>query len=129
YGPIGRRVTEALQRAGVRCTVIELNPATVRQESRAGQAILFGDVANQEVLHSAGIDQADALILTMPDEEAAARACAVARSRAPEIFIVARAHGLSREPALREMGADVVTVDEAAAAQSMLSAVLKRFAV
>ncbi|MFH0981175.1 MAG: cation:proton antiporter, partial [Planctomycetota bacterium] len=46
YGPIGRRVTEALQRAGVRCTVIELNPATVRQESRAGQAILFGDVAN-----------------------------------------------------------------------------------
>ena len=123
---MGRRIAEELERGGVRCTIVELNPATVRTETRSGKPIIFGDVANPEVLESAGIGRADALILTIPDDEASARACALARRRTPDIIIAARAVALSGKNKLREMGADHVTVDEVAAAEEMSAAVIQR---
>jgi CPA2 family monovalent cation:H+ antiporter-2 len=120
YGPAGRTVTRELESAGVRCTVIELNPATFQAESRAGRRMILGDASNPEVLEAAGIDQARALFLTIPDDEAAAQACAAARRRAPQIFIAARTHAISREPRLRSQGANQVAVDETAVARMML---------
>ena len=105
---------------------MELNPATVRSETRSGRPIIFGDVANAEVLESAGVGQADALVLAIPDDEATARACALARRRAPDIIIAARALALSGKNKLRDMGADHVTVDEVAAAEEMSAAVIQR---
>ena len=125
YGPIGRRVGEALQDAGIGFTVVELNPATVQQQSRLGQSVVFGDVANPDVLDSAGIDRADALVLTVPDDLAVQRACAGARRRAPHIFIAARGLTAIAGQAAGRTGADHVTVDELATAEAMAQAVMK----
>ena len=124
YGPIGRLIAEELERAGVNYTVVELNPATVQEQSRRGRPVIFGDVGNLEVLESAGIGDADALVLTIPDEEAVLRTCAVARRRAPDLFIAARTRVVSKRAGLREVGADSVTVDETSAAAQMLRAVM-----
>ena len=124
YGPIGRLIAEELERAGINYTVVELNPATVQEQSRRGRRVIFGDVGNLEVLESAGIGDADALVLTIPDEEAVLRTCAVARRRAPEIFIAARTRVVSKKAGLMEVGADSVTVDEMSAALTMLRAVM-----
>lgn len=129
YGPMGRRVTEELERAGILCTIIELNPRTVRKESMTGRAVVFGDASNPEVLTSAGIASADALILTIPDDEAAARACAAARRLSPKLYIAARAGASSRLRQLSAAGADHVTVDELAAAEDMAVAVRKHMGV
>ncbi|MHC4696787.1 MAG: cation:proton antiporter domain-containing protein [Planctomycetota bacterium] len=126
YGPIGSLIAEELERAGTSYTVVELNPATVQEQSRRGRRVIFGDVGNLEVLESAGIGHADALILTIPDEEAVLRTCAVARRRAPDIFIAARTRVVSKRTALTEVGADSVTVDETSAASEMLRAVMDR---
>jgi Kef-type K+ transport system membrane component KefB len=126
YGPIGSLIAEELERAGTTYTVVELNPATVQEQSRRGRTVIFGDVGNLEVLESAGIGNADALILTIPDEEAVLRTCAVARRRAPDIFIAARTRVVSKRAALTEVGADSVTVDETSAASEMLRAVMDR---
>jgi putative NADH-flavin reductase len=126
YGPIGCLIAEEFERAGINCTVVELNPATVQEQSRRGRMVIFGDVGNLEVLESAGIGNADALILTIPDEEAVVRACVVARRRAPDIFIAARTRVVSKRAALIDGGADSVTVDEASAASEMLRAVIDR---
>ena len=126
YGPIGSLIAEELEQAGISYTVVELNPATVQEQSGRGRAVIFGDVGNLEVLESAGIGSADALILTIPDEEAVLRACAVARRRAPEMFIAARTRVVSKRVALAEVGADSVTVDETSAASEMLRAVMDR---
>ncbi len=125
YGPIGRLIAEELERAGVHCTVIELNPATVSEQSRRGRNVIFGDVGNLEVLESAGIRGAHALVLTIPDEEAVLRACAVARRHASDVFIAARTRVVSKQVGLIEVGADSVTVDETSAAAEMLRAVME----
>ncbi len=124
YGPIGCLIAEQLERVGVDAVIVELNPATVQEQSRKGRRVIFGDVGNVEVLESAGIGKAHALVLTIPDEEAVLRACAVARRRAPDIFIAARTRVVSKQAGLMEVGADSVTVDETSAATQMLRAVM-----
>ncbi len=126
YGPIGRLIAEEFRRAGIDHTVVELNPNTVQEQSRRGRPFIFGDVSNPEVLEAAGISSADALILTIPDEEAALRTCAVARRREPDIFIAARTRVVSKRADLMEGGADHVTVDETAAADEMLRVFMDR---
>ncbi len=64
--------------------------------------------------------------LTILDEEAVLRTCAVARRRAPDIFIAARTRVVSKRAGLIEVGADSVTVDETSAASAMLRAVMAR---
>ncbi len=124
HGPIGRLIAEELGRAGINYTVVELNPTTVQEQSRRGSRVIFGDVGNIEVLESAGIRDAHALVLTIPDEEAVLRACAVARQLASKVFIAARTRVVSKQAGLMEVGANSVTVDETAAATEMLRAVM-----
>ena len=126
FGPIGHRIADHLARAGVSYTLVELNPDTVAEQLRQHRSIVFGDVGNLAVLESAGIGHADALILTIPDEDAVMRACAVARRRAPDIFILARTGLVSKSALTARVGADQVVVDEMATAEAMLRVVAER---
>ncbi len=126
FGPTGRQLVQLLEEAGFRTTVIELNPGTVATEARLGRKIFFGDASSADVLEAAGIDEADALLLTIPDEEAVHRACTWARRLSPSIFIAARTGTIARGERALELGADHVTVDEVATAEAMRRAVLER---
>lgn len=126
FGPIGRRIADVLDKAGVSFTVIELNPDTVAEQLRRHRSIVFGDVANQHVLESAGLGHADALILTVPDEDAVLRACVAARRRNPGTFIAVRTGLLSHSRAVTDIGADHVVVDEIATAEAMVRVVMER---
>lgn len=119
FGPIGANLAERFRRLGVPHTIIELNPGTVRRQSRLGRSIIYGDVTNPEVLETAGVREAEAIILTIPDEEAMLRACEVIRGLAPGIFIAVRTNFLSRAIMARDKGADHVTVEEIETAQAM----------
>ena len=70
FGPVGRAVAEELEKQSIPYSIIELNQATVRTQTRLGRRIVFGDIANPDVLESAGLTTADALVLTIPDESA-----------------------------------------------------------
>ena len=115
-----------LEKAGVSYTVIELNPDTVADQLRRHRSIVFGDIANSSVLESAGLGHADALILTVPDEDAVLRACVTARRRSASMFIAVRTGLLSQSHAVTETGADHVTVDEVATAEAMVRVVMER---
>lgn len=131
YGQVGSAVVAALHDAGVACTIVEINGDCVRdrrKEATGELRFIFGDVANPEVLESAGIDDAEVLILTMPDEQSALRACAIARRLRPRIFIAARITFASHSRMARELGADVVIVEEMETARGMKEAVLARLA-
>lgn len=119
YGLVGRAVADRLINAGDRITVIEMNMQTVQRQQRLGRAFVFGDVSDPAVLDSAGLLEADALILTIPDEHAVAAACTTARAHRPDIFIVARASYMSRGVLARSLGANAVVVEEMVTAEAM----------
>ena len=124
FGPVGRAVAEALSDAGARSVVIELNPTTVQALHAAGERAIYGDVSNSEVLESAGVAGADALVVTIPDEESVLRASQAARRANAGILIVARATLASRAALAHSLGADHVVVDELATAGAMRDLVI-----
>ena len=126
FGIVGRMVAQQLERAGVDVTLIELNRATSQKQHSGIQQVVCGDVCEAQTLQDAGIDRADALILTIPDEEQAVRACATARKLNPQIFIAARTNFFSKGLIASQAGADAVVVEEVVTAEAMQRAVVRR---
>lgn len=126
FGVVGRNLAEHFAASKIPYIVIELNPDTVRRQRQLGRSIVFGDVANPEVLESAGIHDAEAVVLTIPDDDATVRACRAIRAVAPSVYIAARTSFLSRAIQAQEVGADQVTVEEIATAKDMASQVMNR---
>lgn len=128
YGVVGRAVADRLDTMGIRYTIIEYNPSTVEKQMKMGRSIVYGDAANADVLESAGVRHADAVILTIPDEDAVLRACQTVRAIRPDAFIAARTNFLSKGMLATRLGADHVTVEEIATAEAMAWEVTKQLA-
>lgn len=126
YGLVGRVVAENLDKIGVAYTIVEMNPRTVERQTKFNKESVYGDIANPEVLDRAGLQDADAVIITIPDEDAVLRACAVIRKLAPKMFIAVRTNFFSKAMLATEAGADLVTVEEWATAQQMAAEVARR---
>lgn len=132
FGPVGRAVADNLEVRGVEVTVIELNPRTVERQSQIGRRkMVYGDVTNPEVLESAGVPHACAVVITVPDDETSQRAVEVVRRMAPHAFVSARTNFLSGSFRVQAAGADHVTVEEVVTAEAMqrevIRELLKRF--
>ena len=123
YGPVGRVVVQQLEAAGVEPTIIEMNEQTIHRQHALHKHVVHGDVCDPAVLRAAGIDRADALILAIPDEHQAVKACGIARGLNPKIFIAARTNFVSQGLLASEAGADHVVVEEIATAEAMERAV------
>lgn len=126
FGIVGRCVTENLEAIGHRCVVVELNHRTVEHEAACGREIVFGDVADEDILRCAGIDVALAVVIAMPDCEAVTRACREVRRLRPDIEVLARSTLLGRTSRIEAAGADAVAVDELACADALLGLALQR---
>jgi len=124
FGLVGRAVADSLTAKGGHVTIVEMNPTTVQTQRRLGRRIEFGDISNPDVLESAGIHDADALILTFPDEAMVLRACHTARRMKGDLVIIARLNYVAKGMAATELGADAVVVEELAAAKEMEREVL-----
>lgn len=129
FGPVGRAVVNGLEEAGFDVTIIEQNPQTVDRQTEMGRAVVLGDVLDEQTLRNAGVDKAQALILTIPNEEATLEACRIARRIAPDLFISARTNHLSMGMVATQAGADHVTVQEIVTANAMQEAVLRGLGV
>lgn len=126
FGIVGRSLADRLEIAGVPFCIVDLNQHTISTQRSLGRSAYYGDISNPEVLESAGIDAADAVFLTIPDDEATLRACRIVRTLAPHIFIAARTSFLSKAMVATELGADQVIVEEVATAETMARQVLDR---
>ncbi len=124
YGPVGRMVTEQLENAGLKVTIVELNLDTIEKRLDRDKQVVYGDIIDPEVLQKAGIEHADALILAIPNEDKALQACRVVREFNPDIFIAARTNYLSKGMLCTAAGADYVVVEEVVTAQAMQEAVV-----
>lgn len=123
FGPIGRVLADALNERQTPSTVIELNAKTVSRQLALGRAIVHGDATRAEVLESAGIYEATAIVFTFPDLAAVLRGCELVRSMAPNAVIAVRTRHLSEALQARQLGAHITVVEEIVGADAMATAV------
>lgn len=119
FGPGGRAVADRLASMSVPYVIVDLNASTVQRQASAGRRVVYGDISNPDVLDAAGIGDAAAVIVTIPDDDAALRAVAAVRQTAPDIFIGVRTQFLSGKMRALSLGADEVVVAEVAVASAM----------
>ena len=124
YGPVGRTVTELLEKSGVKPLIIEMNVDTVAELSKQGRRALYGDATRRDLLDQAGLRKAKSLIITVPDPEVRMGVIRAARELNADLRIITRARYLAEHDSLREAGAAVVCCDEAGAATGLTRALL-----
>jgi len=123
YGVVGRMVALELERMGLMVTIIELNLGTIEKQLGLNKNIVYGDATDPDTLKRAGINKAEVLVLAVPDEEHAVRACRTARQLNPGVFIAARTNYVSRGMLCTQAGADCVVIEEVVTAQAMQKAI------
>jgi CPA2 family monovalent cation:H+ antiporter-2 len=124
YGPVGKRVVEALDQRGVPVTVVEMNLLTVRALRQAGRIAVYGDAARLDTLSEAGLDRATALVLSS-DLAEPAEIVRLARARRPGLRVLVRCARLSQVEPLRQAGAATVVAGEGELAVALAAAVLR----
>lgn len=124
FGPMGRQVARAARKSGIPYVVVELNPDTVHLEKEKGEPIFFGDATNEVVLRHAGIRNARAVVLTIPNGRTAEHITAIAHRINPTCAIITRTRYMGALLPLYAIGADEVVSEEFETTAEMLRRVL-----
>lgn len=91
FGPAGQRVAQGLMDSHQQQMVtVDLNPDNIEVAQRYGLKVHLGDATQREILEDAGIYQARAVVITVPDHATARHLIHLVRDLAPDAFIVAR---------------------------------------
>ena len=105
YGRVGHTVAVLLESSGVDFVVFDIDPKRVEQGRRDGHAVLYGDIADPDLLASARAEQASLVIVTVDSHEVALRALAALHHHCPEVPVIARARDLKTSSVLLGAGA------------------------
>jgi len=129
FGAGGRQLARAAKSVDIPYIVLEMNPDTVRNETKKGEPIVFGDASRPGVLEHIGVREATALAVVISDAAAARRAVEIARQENPALYIVARTRFNTEIKALLELGANDVIAEEFEASLVVFARVLAKFMV
>lgn len=124
YGPVGRNLYRILSDNGIAPVVVEGNIDTVRMLREKGLPAVHGDAGQAEVLREAGLESAEALLLTTPSIPAR-EVTSIARSINSGIRILAHTAFVDEARALRQMGVTEVFSGEREVALAMSEFLLR----
>jgi CPA2 family monovalent cation:H+ antiporter-2 len=124
YGRVGQNIAKGLQDAGVRYTVIEIDPELIFDLRCDGITCIYGDASNAHVLSRLNIIKAKVLVVTFPDPLAVVTTVQTALTHNPKLQIVARVHRARDAELLTSMGVTELVSPEYAASLEFLDRVL-----
>ncbi|MBO9582303.1 MAG: cation:proton antiporter [Sphingobium sp.] len=105
FGRQGRMVAELLVAHGKSYIAVDSDSNLIAQARRDGYNARFGDVSRTDTLDRLGLDQAQALVITMDDPVLALRITKRVRSQAPDLPIIVRARDTNHAALLYKAGA------------------------
>lgn len=105
YGRVGHTIAVLLKSSGVDFVAFDTDPKRVLQGQADGHAVLYGDIADPELLTAARAEQASLAIITVDAHAVALRAVAALRQHCSRVPVIARARDLEASSALIEAGA------------------------
>ena len=120
YGPVGQRLVEALDDAGVESIIVDLNAETVRRLHKAGRQVLFADAAHSETWDLAGLERARLVAFTFPDTHTITAGLSIVQERNREIAVIARAKFANEAEDLLAKGVHAVIHDEAESGRAVV---------
>jgi glutathione-regulated potassium-efflux system ancillary protein KefC len=107
-GRVGQVVARLLNASGFQPTVLDDDPDAVEGLRKFGFRVFYGDATRLDLLHAAGADSADLLVIALDNPEAITRLAHTARTHFPRLRIIARARDMRHLFELRDSGVELV---------------------
>lgn len=105
YGRVGHTIAVLLKSSGVDFVAFDTDPKRVQQGLADGHDVLYGDIADAELLAAARAERASLAVVTVDSHAVALRTLAAMRQHCPQVPVIARARDLEASSALMEAGA------------------------
>ncbi len=125
YGRVGRQVAQEFKKRNVPFVVIEKEEEETKRLFDEGVLVIQGEATEDEVLRKAGIESAQTLISTLPDEAQNVYLTLSARDINRDLNIIARADYEEGEKKLLRAGANHVVTPHVLGGQRMAMASLR----
>jgi CPA2 family monovalent cation:H+ antiporter-2 len=124
FGRVGQLIAEMLERHKIPYLAVDMDPARVAAERKAGKPVYYGDASHPEFLRACRIDRALALVVTLDTRSAVESVVGAARQERSDITIVARARDARHAAQLYELGVDDAVPETIEASLQLSEAVL-----
>jgi glutathione-regulated potassium-efflux system ancillary protein KefC len=115
-GRVGQVVARLLNASGYHPTVLDDDPDHVEESRKFGFRVFYGDATRLDLLHAAGADSADLLVITLDDPDAITRLARTARKHFPKLRVIARVRDMRHMFELRDLGVEMMERETWAAA-------------
>lgn len=105
-GRVGQVVARLLHASGYEPTVLDDDPDHVEQSRKFGFQVFYGDATRLDLLHAAGADSADFLIIALDDPEAISNLARTAKKHFPRLRVISRARDMRHVFELTDIGVE-----------------------
>jgi CPA2 family monovalent cation:H+ antiporter-2 len=124
FGRVGQNVARVLESQGFEYIALDLDPARIRTARQAGDPVLYGDSADEEMLVKAGIETASVLVISFSDPATSLGILHSVRRLRPQLPVLVRTQDDTRLRELQEAGATDVVPETFEASLMLVSHVL-----
>ena len=129
YGLNGQNMVRALKALNMPYAALEMNPDTVREAQKRGEAVYYGDATRIEILHSVHLESARVYVVAISDAAATRQTVQLARRENPGLHIIVRTRNVDEVGPLRERGADDVIAEEFETSLEILARTLHSYRI
>jgi CPA2 family monovalent cation:H+ antiporter-2 len=129
YGRVGHTLAVLLHERGVPFIAFDSDPGRVAQGRADGHQVVYGDIADAELLASVRAERAALVIITVDDSAAALTAVSVLANYCPHVPVIARARDLESSARLLAAGATHAYPEAIEASLRLGATALKMLAV
>lgn len=127
FGRSGRAVARVLRDAGIPFVVTEWDLATFGDATAQGFPTVWGDVAQEEILHADHAERARVIVLTIPDQSTIRLSTQRARKMNPSLVVIARATRVRNIAELQKLGVTATVQPEFEGGIEMVRRVLTTY--
>ncbi|MGI9833331.1 monovalent cation:proton antiporter-2 (CPA2) family protein [Vibrio vulnificus] len=107
-GRFGQIVNRLLLSNGIKTVALDYQANQVDVMRQIGTQAYFGDVTRPDILHTAGIEEAAAIVVAIDNRDASVELVKQVKHAYPSVKIIARAFDRGHGYRLRQAGADVI---------------------
>ena len=124
FGRVGQNVARVLESQGFEYIALDLDPARIRAARQAGDPVVFGDSADEELLATAGVANASAVVISFSDPATSIGILRSVRRLRPHVPVLVRTRDDARIQELQDAGATDVVPETFEASLMLVSHVL-----
>jgi len=121
YGRVGQNIARVLEGQGFEIIAMDLDPLRVRIARAAGDAVVYGDAADEGMLQSVGLERANAVVVTFSDPTRSLAIVQAVRRKRPYLPILVRTMDDTQLEQLLAAGATEVVPETLEAALTLVS--------